>query len=45
MNIERVNNGKRVWYQWNFFIYNQENVLIKAYPIQNMFGESYIMNL
>ena len=45
MNIERVNNGKKVWYQWSFFIYNKDNSQIKAFPIQNLFGESYTINL
>jgi len=45
MNIERINDGKKVWFQWNFFVYNLEDIQLKAFPIQNLFGESYTINL
>lgn len=45
MNFERINNGKKVWYQWNFLKFSNDAKDIKVFPIQNLFGESYTMNL
>ena len=45
INIERVNNQQKVWYQWNFIVYNKDMISTKVYPVQNLFGESYAINL